>query len=85
MASNGNRPGGLGLRTAAAGLVIAAVADPRLYRRPDRAAQPWIAFFAAIKITSLACCGSRPGSNLFPVVFFSLASVAAEFRPCSTI
>ncbi|TIU10152.1 MAG: MFS transporter, partial [Mesorhizobium sp.] len=43
--------------------------------------KPWIALFAAIKITSLGLLWlAAPGSNLFLVVaLFSLASVAAEF------
>ncbi|MEO9336316.1 MFS transporter [Mesorhizobium sp. SB112] len=43
--------------------------------------KPWIAFFAAIKIISLcALWFAAPGSPLIPVIlFFSLASIAAEF------
>lgn len=71
-----------GYGIAAAGLVIA-VLSPILGSIADQTGprKPWIAFFAAIKITSLGLLWfAAPGSNLFLVVaLFSLASVAAEF------
>ncbi|RWE59118.1 MFS transporter [Mesorhizobium sp.] len=71
-----------GYGIAAAGLAIA-VLSPILGSVADQTGprKPWIAFFAAIKITSLCLLWfAAPGSNLFLVVlFFSLASVAAEF------
>ncbi|PZV34144.1 MFS transporter [Mesorhizobium kowhaii] len=71
-----------GYGIAAAGLVIA-VLSPILGSIADQTGprKPWIAFFAAIKITSLCLLWfAAPGSNLFLVVaLFSLASVAAEF------
>ncbi|RRH94667.1 MFS transporter [Mesorhizobium tamadayense] len=71
-----------GYGIAAAGLVIA-VLSPVLGSIADQTGprKPWIAFFAAIKITSLILLWlAAPGSNLFLVVLlFSLASVAAEF------
>ncbi|RWC27007.1 MFS transporter [Mesorhizobium sp.] len=71
-----------GYGIAAAGLVIA-VLSPVLGSIADQTGprKPWIAFFAAIKITSLFLLWfAAPGSNLFlVVVLFSLASVAAEF------
>lgn len=71
-----------GYGIAAAGLVIA-VLSPILGSIADQTGprKPWIAFFAAIKITSLTLLWfAAPGSNLFLVVaLFSLASVAAEF------
>ncbi|BCG92240.1 MFS transporter [Mesorhizobium sp. 131-2-1] len=67
---------------AAAGLVIA-VLSPILGSIADQTGprKPWIAFFAAIKITSLCLLWlAAPGSNVFLIVLlFSLASVAAEF------
>ncbi|MDX8465570.1 MFS transporter [Mesorhizobium sp. VK23B] len=67
---------------AAAGLVIA-VLSPVLGSIADQTGprKPWIAFFAAIKITSLTLLWiAAPGSNAFLIVLlFSLASVAAEF------
>lgn len=83
MASNpetGQAAWGYGI--AAAGLVIA-VLSPILGSIADQTGprKPWIAFFASIKIISLCLLWfAAPGSNLFLVVlFFSLASVAAEF------
>ncbi|MER8505957.1 MFS transporter [Mesorhizobium sp. M0199] len=83
MASNpetGQAAWGYGI--AAAGLVIA-VLSPILGSIADQTGprKPWIAFFAAVKITSLTLLWfAAPGSNLFLVVaLFSLASVAAEF------
>ncbi|MER9594498.1 MULTISPECIES: MFS transporter [unclassified Mesorhizobium] len=83
MASNpetGQAAWGYGI--AAAGLVIA-VLSPILGSIADQTGprKPWIAFFAAVKITSLTLLWfAAPGSNLFLVVaVFSLASVAAEF------
>lgn len=71
-----------GYGIAAAGLIIA-VLSPILGSIADQTGprKPWIAFFAAIKITSLCLLWfAAPGSNLFLIVaLFSLASVAAEF------
>ncbi len=71
-----------GYGLAAAGFVIA-VLSPVLGSIADQTGprKPWIAFFAAIKITSLCTLWlAAPGSNLWLVVLaFSLASVAAEF------
>ncbi|TKD43489.1 MAG: MFS transporter [Mesorhizobium sp.] len=71
-----------GYGIAAAGLAIA-VLSPILGSVADQTGprKPWIALFAAIKITSLCLLWfAAPGPNLFLVVlFFSLASVAAEF------
>ncbi len=71
-----------GYGIAAAGFVIA-VLSPVLGSIADQTGprKPWIAFFAAIKIASLSMLWfAAPGSSLFMVVlFFSLASVAAEF------
>ncbi len=71
-----------GYGIAAAGFVIA-ILSPVLGSIADQTGprKPWIAFFAAIKIASLCMLWfAAPGSNLFFVVlFFSLASVAAEF------
>ncbi|RWM55314.1 MAG: MFS transporter [Mesorhizobium sp.] len=71
-----------GYGIAAAGFAIA-ILSPVLGSIADQTGprKPWIALFAAIKITSLCLLWfAAPGSNLFLVVlFFSLASVAAEF------
>ncbi|RWN59060.1 MFS transporter [Mesorhizobium sp.] len=71
-----------GWSIAAAGLVIA-VLSPILGSIADQTGprKPWIACFAAIKITSLCLLWfAAPGSNLFLIAaLFSLASVAAEF------
>lgn len=71
-----------GYGLAAAGFVIA-ILSPVLGSIADQTGprKPWIAFFAAVKITSLCLLWfAAPGSNLWLVVlFFSLASVAAEF------
>lgn len=71
-----------GYGIAAAGFAIA-ILSPVLGSIADQTGprKPWIAFFAAIKILSLSMLWfAAPGSNLFVVVlFFSLASVAAEF------
>ena len=71
-----------GYGLAAAGFVIA-ILSPVLGSIADQTGprKPWIAFFAAIKITSLSLLWlAAPGSNLWLVVLaFSLASVAAEF------
>jgi UMF1 family MFS transporter len=71
-----------GYGIAAAGLVIA-VLSPVLGSIADQTGprKPWIGFFAIIQIGSLCMLWfAAPGSNLFLVVlFFSLASVAAEF------
>ena len=67
---------------AAAGFAIALL-SPVLGSIADQTGprKPWIACFAAVKIVSLCLLWfAAPGSNLFVVVlFFSLASVAAEF------
>ena len=71
-----------GYGIAAAGFVIA-ILSPVLGSIADQTGprKPWIAFFAAIKIVCLCMLWfAAPGSPLVPVVlFFSLASVAAEF------
>jgi UMF1 family MFS transporter len=71
-----------GYGIAAAGLVIA-VLSPVLGSIADQTGprKPWIGFFAVIQIFALCMLWfAAPGSNLFLVVlFFSLASVAAEF------
>ncbi len=71
-----------GYGLAAAGLVIS-ILSPILGSIADQTGprKPWIAFFATIKIISLSMLWfAAPGSNLFLIVlFFSLASVAAEF------
>ncbi len=71
-----------GYGLAAAGFVIA-ILSPVLGSIADQTGprKPWIAFFAAIKITTLCLLWlAAPGSNLWLVVLaFSLASVAAEF------
>lgn len=71
-----------GYGIAAAGLVIA-VLSPVLGSIADQTGprKPWIGFFAIIQISALCMLWfAAPGSNLFLVVlFFSLASVAAEF------
>lgn len=71
-----------GYGIAAAGFVIA-ILSPVLGSIADQTGprKPWIAFFAAIKIFCLCMLWyAAPGSPLVPVVlFFSLASVAAEF------
>lgn len=71
-----------GYGIAAAGFAIA-ILSPVLGSIADQTGprKPWIAAFAAIKITMLcALWFAAPGSSLFLVVLcFSLASVAAEF------
>ncbi|MDH6231516.1 UMF1 family MFS transporter [Mesorhizobium soli] len=71
-----------GYGIAAAGFVIA-ILSPVLGSIADHTGQrkPWIAFFAVIKIFSLCMLWyAVPGSPLLPtILFFSLASVAAEF------
>jgi UMF1 family MFS transporter len=71
-----------GYGIAAAGLVIA-VLSPVLGSIADQTGprKPWIGFFAIIQIGSLSLLWfAAPGSSLFlAVLFFSLASVAAEF------
>ncbi|RWO12080.1 MAG: MFS transporter [Mesorhizobium sp.] len=71
-----------GYGIAAAGLVIA-VLSPVLGSIADQTGprKPWMGFFAVIQIASLCMLWfAAPGSNVFLVVlFFSLASVAAEF------
>ena len=67
---------------AAAGLFIA-ILSPVLGSIADQTGprKPWIAFFAAIKITCLCLLWyAAPGSSLLiPALLFTLASVAAEF------
>lgn len=79
-AATGQAAWGYGI--AAAGFVIA-ILSPVLGSVADQTGprKPWIAFFAAIKIFSLSMLWfADPGSTLFwPLLFFSLASVAAEF------
>ncbi|MGD9912662.1 MAG: MFS transporter [Rhizobiaceae bacterium] len=71
-----------GYGLAAAGFVIA-ILSPILGSIADQTGsrKPWIAVFAALKIVCLFLLWTAaPGSNLFVIVlFFSLASVAAEF------
>ncbi|HEY4191693.1 MAG TPA: MFS transporter [Mesorhizobium sp.] len=71
-----------GYGIAAAGLVIA-VLSPVLGSISDQTGprKPWIGFFAIVQIVSLSLLWfAAPGSNLYvAVLFFSLASVAAEF------
>ncbi|MCM2293315.1 MFS transporter [Allorhizobium sp. BGMRC 0089] len=60
-----------------------ALLSPVLGAIADRsgARKPWIAFFATIKIICLLMLWqAAPGTSmLYPLVFFSLASIAAEF------
>ena len=71
-----------GYGIAAAGFVIA-ILSPVLGSVADQTGprKPWIAFFAVIQIVSLSLLWfAAPGSSLIPpLIFFSLASVAAEF------
>jgi UMF1 family MFS transporter len=71
-----------GYGVAAAGLVIA-ILSPVLGSIADQTGRkkPWIAFFAVIQIVALAMLWiAAPGSSLVLVlVFFCLASIAAEF------
>lgn len=71
-----------GYGIAAAGLAVALL-SPVLGSIADQTGprKPWIGFFAAIKIASLAMLWfAAPGSSLLLVVLcFSLASIAAEF------
>jgi MFS transporter, UMF1 family len=71
-----------GYGIAVSGLVIA-VLSPVLGSIADQTGRrkPWIGFFAVIKILSLIMLWfAAPGSGLIvPLVFFSLASIAAEF------
>jgi UMF1 family MFS transporter len=79
-AATGQAAWGYGI--AAAGFVIA-ILSPILGSIADQTGprKPWIAFFAGIKIVSLSLLWfAEPGSPLiWPLVFFGLASVAAEF------
>ena len=63
--------------------IIIALLSPVLGSIADQSGnrKPWIAFFAVIKIVSLmALWTAAPGSPvIYPVVFFVLASIAAEF------
>ncbi len=63
--------------------IVIAVLSPVLGSIADQtgARKPWIAFFAVIKITSLAMLWyAVPGSSLiYPFIFIILASIAAEF------
>lgn len=71
-----------GYGIAAAGFVIA-ILSPVLGSIADQSGprKPWIGFFAVIQIVSLSMLWfAVPGSPLLvPLLFFSLASVAAEF------
>ena len=71
-----------GYGIAAAGFVIA-IMSPVLGSIADQSGprKPWIGFFAVIQIVSLSLLWlAEPGSPLLPsLIFFSLASVAAEF------
>ncbi len=71
-----------GYGIAVSGLFIA-VLSPVLGSIADQTGRrkPWIGFFAIIKILSLTMLWfAAPGSGLImPLVFFSLASIAAEF------
>lgn len=71
-----------GYGVAAAGLAIA-VLSPVLGSIADQTGRrkPWILFFGAIQIASMAMLWfAEPGSSLFvTLLFFSLATVAAEF------
>lgn len=63
--------------------IVIAVLSPILGSIADQtgARKPWIAFFAVIKIVSLALLWfAVPGSSLiYPFIFIILASIAAEF------
>ncbi len=63
--------------------IVIAVLSPVLGSIADQtgARKPWIAFFAVIKIVSLALLWfAVPGSSLvYPFIFIILASIAAEF------
>jgi len=63
--------------------IVIAVLSPVLGSIADQtgARKPWIAFFAVIKIASLAMLWfAVPGSSLiYPFIFIILASIAAEF------
>lgn len=71
-----------GYGIAISGLFIA-VLSPVLGSIADQTGRrkPWIGFFAVIKIVSLCMLWfAEPGSGLvMPLIFFSLASIAAEF------
>ncbi|MBZ3693655.1 MFS transporter [Phyllobacterium calauticae] len=71
-----------GYGIAISGLVIA-VLSPVLGSIADQtgARKPWIGFFAVIQIIALSMLWfAAPGSSLIaPLIFFSLASIAAEF------
>ena len=71
-----------GYGIAISGLVIA-VLSPVLGSIADQtgARKPWIGFFAVIQIIALSMLWfAAPGSSLIaPLLFFSLASIAAEF------
>ena len=71
-----------GYGIAAAGFVIA-ILSPVLGSIADQTGprKPWIGFFAVIQIVSLALLWfAAPGSSVVPIlIFFALASVAAEF------
>ena len=73
---------GWGYGIAAAGFVIA-ILSPVLGSIADQTGprKPWIGFFAVIQIVALSLLWfAAPGSPLiWPLLFFSLASVAAEF------
>jgi MFS transporter, UMF1 family len=71
-----------GYGAAAAGLIIA-VLSPVLGSIADQTGprKPWIAFFAVIQIIGTAMLWyALPGSNAYlPLLFFTLATIAAEF------
>jgi len=71
-----------GYGIAAAGFIIA-ILSPVLGSIADQTGprKPWIGFFAVIQIVSLALLWfAAPGSSVVPIlIFFALASVAAEF------
>jgi UMF1 family MFS transporter len=71
-----------GYGIAISGLIIA-VLSPVLGSIADQsgARKPWIGFFAVIQIVALSMLWfAAPGSSLIvPLIFFSLASIAAEF------
>ncbi|TWD53262.1 UMF1 family MFS transporter [Agrobacterium vitis] len=68
---------------ATAASIVIALLSPVLGSIADRSGsrKPWIAFFATIKITCLCLLWyAAPGSAIiYPLVLFSLASIAAEF------
>lgn len=63
--------------------IVIAVLSPILGSIADQSGprKPWIAFFAVIKITCVACLWfAEPGSPIiWPIIFMIFASIAAEF------